>query len=90
MLLFPSHDRVGHPNCKHVWTIFWDNDQIQKDKFNDEEWQEKYKEEQKQKAIKRESLKYYNDAKIYKELGDYEQYDKARLKYKGLRAKLTN
>lgn len=81
---------VGHPNCKHVWTIYWDESQIQKDKFNDEEWQEKYKEQQKQKAIKRESLKYYNDAKIYKELGNYEAYEKARLKYKGLRAKLND
>ena len=24
---------VGHPNCKHTWTLFWDYDQIQDEKY---------------------------------------------------------
>ena len=71
---------VGHPNCRHQWTIYWDKDQIQEDKFNTKEWDEKYIKRQKLKAIEREINKLQNDKSIYKKLKNIEAVEKTGAK----------
>lgn len=79
---------VGHPNCRHQWTIYWDKDQLQDNDYNSIEWEEKYKIDQKIKALslKRTNLK--NDREIYKNLGNYEEVDKVNNKLKRLNAEI--
>nr|DAL31251.1 MAG TPA_asm: minor capsid protein [Caudoviricetes sp.] len=71
---------VGHPNCRHQWTIYWDKDQLQEDKFNSKEWDEKYIKRQKMKAVEREINKLRNDKKIYKKIGNMEAFEKTGAK----------
>lgn len=79
--------RVGHPNCKHVWTIFWDIDQVQDDKFNSSEWKEEYKKEQKKQSLDLEKSRLLSDRRIYKELGDQSKVDELTTKIKVIRDK---
>ena len=71
---------VGHPNCRHQWELYWDTNQLQKDKFNTSEWDEKYKQKQKSKALERKINKLENDKTIYKKLGNYEELTKTQNK----------
>ncbi len=91
---YPSLDEaysngMGHPNCKHISVIFWDNSQIQIDRFDSKEWEEKYKIDQKQKAIKREIAKKNTDLKIYKELNNQSKIDLTKKQIKKLRTRLS-
>ena len=78
---------VGHPNCKHSWTIFWDIDQVQDDKFNSSEWEEEYKKEQKKQSLDLEKSRLLSDRRIYKELGDQSKVDELTTKIKAIRDK---
>ena len=78
---------VGHPNCKHQWLIYWDKDQIQKNDYNNEEWEDKYKKKQKARAIKLQVDKLENDKAIYKKMGNQEMVDKTDAKLKKLNEK---
>lgn len=78
---------VGHPNCKHTWTIFWDYDQIQDEKWNSAKWQEKYEVEQKKQALDLEKSRLLSDRRIYKSLGDEGKVDEITTKIKTIREK---
>ena len=78
---------VGHPNCKHSWTIFWDIDQVQDDKFNSSEWEEKYKTQQKIQSLDLEKSRLLSDRRIYKSLGNEGKVDELTTKIKAIRDK---
>lgn len=80
---------MGHPNCKHITVIYWDNSQLQSDRFNSAEWEEEYKIDQKKKAIKREIKKQNTDLKIYKSLNNQSKIDSTKNKLKKLRSRLS-
>ena len=76
---------VGHPNCKHEWLLYWDKSQIQKDKYDSEEWVEAYKIDQKIKNIDLQKSRLLADRRIYKNLGDMGSVDLLTEKIKKLR-----
>lgn len=78
---------VGHPNCKHSWTIFWDYDQIQEDKYNSSEWEEEYEIEQKKQSLDLEKSRLLSDRRIYEKLGDQAKVDELTSKIKAIRDK---
>ena len=78
---------VGHPNCKHVWTIFWDIDQIQEDNYNSSAWQEEYEKQQKEQALDLEKSRLLSDRRIYQELGNQSKVDEISGKIKAIREK---
>lgn len=80
---------LGHPNCKHIPVNYWDESQIQEDRFDSIEWEEKYKIDQKKKAIQREIKKQNTDLKIYKTLNNQSQIDKTKNRIKKLRSRLS-
>lgn len=73
---------VGHPNCRHQWTIYWDKEQIQENDYNSDEWLEDYQKKQKIQALQLKRTKLKNDRKIYKELDNEEEVDKVNSKLK--------
>lgn len=79
---------VGHPNCKHNWTLFWSNDQVQEDKYNSAEWEEKYKDRQKIQSLTLQKSRLLTDRRIYKEVGREDLVDKTTAKIKHLREKI--
>lgn len=79
---------VGHPNCKHNWTLFWSEDQVQEEKYNDEEWEEKYKDRQKIQSLTLQKSRLLTDRRIYKEVGREDLVDKTTAKIKHLREKI--
>ena len=79
---------VGHPNCKHQWTLYWDKSQIQDNDFNSDEWQSKYENKQKARALELERTKLKTDMDIYKKLDNYEGVDKAKSKISLLDSKI--
>ena len=80
---------VGHPNCKHVWTLFWDKAQIQEEKYNSPEDIEAYKTKQKIQSLDLEKSRLLSDRRIYKSLGDKASVDECTLKIKALRSKIN-
>lgn len=78
---------VGHPNCKHVWTLYWSKDQIQKEKYNSAEWEEKYKKKQKIQSLDLKKSRLLADRRIYKNLGQQDLVDKTTAKIKRIREK---
>lgn len=78
---------VGHPNCKHTWTLFWDIDQIQEEKWNSSEWEEEYEKEQKKQALDLEKSRLLSDRRIYQELGNQSKVDELTGKIKAIRDK---
>ena len=78
---------VGHPNCKHVWTLYWSKEQIQEDKYNSAEWEEKYRNEQKLQSLDLEKSRLLSDRRIYKSLGDEAKVDEITSKIKAIREK---
>lgn len=78
---------VGHPNCKHVWTIYWSQEQIQEEKWNSSEWEENYKIEQKKQSLDLEKSRLLSDRRIYKSLGDEGKVDDITSKIKAIREK---
>jgi hypothetical protein len=80
---------VGHPNCKHVWTLFWDEAQIQEEKWNSPEDIENYKTKQKIQSLDLEKSRLLSDRRIYQKLGDQASVDECTLKIKALRNKIN-
>lgn len=79
---------VGHPNCKHTWTLFWSTEQIQRDKFNSAEWEDKYKNEQKIRSLDLEKSRLLSDRRIYNSLGQQDKVDECSSNIKNIRAKM--
>ena len=79
---------VGHPNCRHQWTLYWDSSQIQDNNYNSDEWIEKYHTEQKIKALSLKRKKLKNDREIYSKLGNQEEVDKVNMKLKRLNSSI--
>lgn len=79
---------VGHPNCKHNWTLYWSEEQIQQDKYDSAEWEEKYKNRQKIQSLTLEKSRLLTDRRIYKELGSEDLVDKTSAKIKRIREKI--
>ena len=73
---------IGHPNCKHQWTIYWGIEDVQKEKYNNAEWEEQYEKKQKIQALQLERAKLKNDKSIFAELGNYEEVDRVNSKIK--------
>lgn len=80
---------VGHPNCKHVWTLYWDKAQIQDEKWNSPEDIENYKTKQKIQSLDLEKSRLLSDRRIYQKLNDQEMVDKTTAKIKKLREKIN-
>ena len=78
---------VGHPNCKHTWTLYWSEEQIQRDKYNTAEWEEKYKTQQKLQSLDLEKSRLLSDRRIYKSLGNQGKVDECTTKIKAIREK---
>lgn len=78
---------VGHPNCKCVFSIYWDKLQLgtqdlEKTEAND------YENDQKKKAIEREIRKTENNMNLYRMIGNYTEVDKAAQRIEKLESKL--
>ena len=78
---------VGHPNCKCVFSIYWDKLQLgtqdlEKTGEND------YENDQKKKAIEREIRKTENNMNLYRMIGNYTEVDKAAQRIEKLESKL--
>lgn len=78
---------VGHPNCKCVFSIYWDKLQLgtqdlEKTQDND------YENDQKKKAIEREIRKAENNMNLYRMIGNYTEVDKAAQRIEKLESKL--
>lgn len=78
---------VGHPNCKHTWTLYWSDEQIQDDNYNSLSWEEKYKTQQKIQSLDLEKSRLLSDRRIYKELGEMGKVDECTTKIKAIREK---
>ena len=78
---------VGHPNCKHVWLPYFSEEQIQEDRYNNEEWDEKYEIKQKIQSLDLKKSRLLGDRRIYKELGQQDLVDKTTSKIKAIREK---
>ena len=80
---------VGHPNCQHVWTLYWDKAQIQKEKWNSPEDIEAYKTKQKIQSLDLEKSRLLSDRRIYNSLGDQAKVDECTMKIKALRQRIN-
>lgn len=81
---------VGHPNCKHTWTLYWSEEQIQRDKYNSIEWAEKYRTEQKIRSLDLEKSRLLSDRRIYKGLGQQDKVDECTTKIKNIRSRMND
>ena len=79
---------IGHPNCKHVWTSYWSQEQIQSDKYDSAEWEEKYKNKQKIQSLTLEKSRLLSDRRVYKELEQWDLVDKTTERIKLLRERI--
>jgi hypothetical protein len=80
---------VGHPNCRHVWTLYWDKAQIQEEKWDSPEDIEAYKTKQKIQSLDLEKSRLLSDRRIYQSLGDQAKVDECTSKIKTLRTKIN-
>jgi hypothetical protein len=78
---------VGHPNCKCVFSIYWDKEQLQY-QYVQETKEGEYEIDQKKKAIEREIRKQTNNMELYNMIGNQEQVDKCYQKIEKLKEKL--
>ena len=78
---------VGHPNCKHVWVLYWSQAQVQDEKYNSEEWEDKYKTKQKIQSLDLEKSRLLTNRRIYKELGQQDLVDRTTERIKRIREK---
>lgn len=78
---------VGHPNCKHVWVLYWSQTQVQDEKYNSEEWEDKYKTKQKIQSLDLEKSRLLTNRRIYKELGQQDLVDRTTERIKRIREK---
>lgn len=81
---------IGHPNCKHVWTSYWSQEQIQDEKYDDAEWEEKYKSRQKIQSLELEKSRLLSDRRVYKNLEQQDLVDKTTSKIKRIREKIKS
>ena len=79
--------KVGHPNCSHTWTLYFNQEQISKERFDSTEWEEKYKTQQKLQSLDLKKSRLLTDRRIYKELGQQDLVDKTTEKIKRIREK---
>lgn len=79
---------VGHPNCKHVWALYWSKEQIQEEKFASDEWEDKYKTKQKIQSLDLEKSRLLTNRRIYKELGQQDLVDRTTERIKKIRSKI--
>ena len=79
---------VGHPNCKHIWTSYWSQEQIQDDKYDSGEWEEKYKNKQKIQSLELEKSRLLSNRRVYKELEQQDLVDKTTGQIKKIREKI--
>lgn len=80
---------VGHPNCQHVWTLFWDKKQIQKNKYNTPADIESYKTKQKIQSLDLEKSRLLSDRRIYQSLGNQGKVDECTTKIKVIRDRIN-
>ena len=78
---------IGHPNCKHDWTLYWSEEQIQDEKYDSPEWEEKYKAQQKIQNIDLTKSRLLADRRIYNKLDQQDLVDDTTAKIKALREK---
>ena len=79
---------VGHPNCKHVWSLYWSQEQIQDEKYDSEEWEDKYKNKQKIQSLTLEKSRLLANRRIYKELDQQDLVDRTTERIKTIRSKI--
>lgn len=82
-----GEEKVGHPNCSHTWTLYFNQEQISKERFDSDEWEEKYKTQQKLQSLDLKKSRLLTDRRIYKELGQQDLVDKTTEKIKRIREK---
>ena len=78
---------LGHPNCKHVPVVAFEDDKRQDDLYNSDEWVDKYKIQQKLMSIDLERERVKTDLSIYKSLGNQTKIDLTKAKLKKLNEK---
>lgn len=78
---------IGHPNCRHQWTLYWDKDQIQDETYDSAKWTDKYVIKQKERALDRTLDNLANDKEIYKKLGNQEKVENVEQKMKKINEK---
>ena len=74
----PAVEQEGdiiHPNCKCTLSIYWDESQIQKEKFTEEQVKDMYGIRQKINSLTLERERIKTDMKIEKNLGSMEKFD---------------
>ena len=79
---------VGHPNCKHVWTSYWSQEQIQDEKYDSGEWEEKYKNKQKIQSLTLEKSRLLANRRIYKDLEQEDLVDRTTERIRRIREKI--
>lgn len=65
---------LKHPNCKHILTTYYGQEET--DKYSGEIWKEKYDYKQKLNAVNLKLSRLSTDLDIYNKLGNGEMYDK--------------
>lgn len=78
---------LGHPNCKHVPVVAFDDDKRQDNLYNSKEWEENYRIQQKLMAVELEQERIKTDLSIYKSLGDQTKIDLTKAKLKKINEK---
>lgn len=81
---------IGHPNCKHIWLLYWSEDQIARDDYNSQMWIEKYKTKQKIQNIDLTLSRLNTDISIYEKLGRFDLVDKNKTRLIALNNKKEN
>ena len=79
---------VGHPNCKCVFSIVWDEKEQLKYQYVSETRGDEYEIDQKKKATEREIRKQKQDLELYQMIGNQEEVDKTFKKIEKLKEKL--
>ena len=79
---------IGHPNCKHIWTSYWSQEQIQDEKYDSAEWEGRYKTKQKIQSLELEKSRLLTDRRIYKSLEQQDLVDKTTERIKTIRGKI--
>ena len=83
------YDGVGHPNCKCVWYLYWDKEQLKDiERYDSPEWTEAYKLRQKLQSLNLERYRLKKDRQLYKDLGNQEKADQTLQKIQVLNKKI--
>lgn len=79
---------IGHPHCKHQWTLYWDESQVQSNDFNSAEWRDKYDTRSKVRGLELKRTKLKTDMAIYENIGNYEEVEKNKSKIRLINSNL--